>query len=265
VANEANSRSETGEGESGPEVLLDRREDGVALLTLNRPKANALSTGLLGLLADLLEAMSEDPPGAIVIWGGRRIFAAGADVKEFAGTDVGAKVSDAFTRVTAVLGALPSPSIAAINGFALGGGLELAMACDLRVAGTSAKVGQPEILLGIIPGGGGTQRLPRLVGVSRAKDLIMTGRQIRAEEAFAWGLFDRLVPDDEVIDTALALGAELAAGARLAIAATKRAVDGGLSVALDDGLGIEREEFISLFGTSDAQHGIESFASQGPG
>jgi enoyl-CoA hydratase/carnithine racemase len=247
------------------EVLVERRDDGVVLITLNRPKMNALSLGLLGSLADCLTGISGDGPGAVVIWGGERIFAAGADVKEFSGTEVAARVSDSFKKVTDLLRDLSCVTIAAITGYALGGGLELAMGCDLRIASRSAKVGQPEILLGIIPGGGGTQRLARLVGASRAKDLCMTGRQITADEALSWGLVDRVVDNDRLLDEALGLAAGLASGPLMAIAAAKRAIDRGLDTTLEEGLMIERDEFSKLFDTTDAQHGMQSFVENGPG
>jgi enoyl-CoA hydratase/carnithine racemase len=247
------------------EVLVDHRDDGVVLVTLNRPKMNALSLGLLGELADCLTGISKEKPGALVIWGGERIFAAGADVKEFSGSEVGAKVSESFKKVTDLLRNLSCVTIAAITGYALGGGLELAMGCDLRIASRSAKVGQPEILLGIIPGGGGTQRLSRLVGQSRAKDLCMTGRQITAEEALNWGLVDRVVEKESVLDEALALAAGFAKGPLMAIAAVKRAIDQGLDSTLEEGLLIERDEFSSLFSTDDARRGMQSFIENGPG
>lgn len=247
------------------DIVLERRDGGVAVVTLNRPKANALSTGLLAELAATVTGLSSDRPGALILWGGRRIFAAGADIKEFSDSSVGARVSDAFKDVTDALDDLACTTIAAICGYALGGGLELAMGCDMRVAGASAKVGQPEILLGIIPGGGGTQRLARLVGPSRAKDLILTGRQLGAAEALSWGLVDRVVDDDAVLDEALSIASAVASGPPLAIAAAKRAIDNGLDVSLSEGLGIERDEFVGLFETEDAKRGIESFAANGPG
>ena len=217
--------------QSDSEVLVELREDGVALVTLNRPKANALSIGLLGLLAESVSGLAADKPGALVLWGGERIFAAGADIKEFSGTGsatgsgsgTAARISDAFKAATAAISDLGCPSIAAISGYALGGGLELALGCDFRFAATSARLGQPEILLGIIPGGGGTQRLARLIGPARAKELVMTGRQIAAPEALAWGLVDRVVANSEVLATALDFAAELAAGPRVAVTAAKRA------------------------------------------
>ena len=247
------------------ELLVDQREDGVVLLTLNRPKANALSIGLLGQLARTLLHLADSAPRAVVIWGGERIFAAGADVTELRAPGASRRISDAFREVTDGLGRLGCATIAAINGYALGGGLELAMGCDLRVASASSKVGQPEILLGIIPGGGGTQRLSRLVGPSRAKDLVLTGRQLVATEAFAWGLIDRLAPDGEALQTALELGSSLAKGPPLAIRAAKHAIDQGLDVTLSQGLAMEREAFVDVLETNDAERGVESFLERGPG
>jgi len=249
----------------GNEVLVELRPDGVALVTLNRPKANALSIGLLGLLAESIWGLAPQKPGAIVLWGGERIFAAGADITELSGTGAAARISDAFGTATAALSGLGCPSIAAISGYALGGGLELALGCDFRVAATSARLGQPEILLGIIPGGGGTQRLARLVGPSRAKDLVMTGRQLSAPEALTWGLVDRVVANGEVLGTALELATSLAAGPRVAVAAAKRAIDEGLDATLEAGLRIERDAFVAVLDTEDARRGIESFVEHGPG
>jgi enoyl-CoA hydratase/carnithine racemase len=264
MANES-SGPETG---AGSEVLVERRDDGVVLLTLNRPKANALSIGLLGLLARTITELAEpssSPLGALVIWGGERIFAAGADVTELSQPNAGGIVSDAFRAVTVALAELGCPTIAAICGYALGGGIELAMGCDLRVASSSARLGQPEILLGIIPGGGGTQRLARLIGPARAKDMVMTGRQITAAQALEWGLVDRVVESGEVLETALQLGSSFAAGPRLALAAAKRTIDRGLDTSLEAGLQIERDDFVAVLATNDARRGIESLLEHGPG
>ncbi len=247
------------------EVLVEQRQDGVALVTLNRPKANALSVGLLGLLAETISALASDRPGALVLWGGERIFAAGADIKELSGPDAAGRISDAFKAATDALSDLGCPSIAAISGFALGGGLELALGCDFRVAATSTRLGQPEILLGIIPGGGGTQRLSRLVGPSRAKDLVMTGRQLAAPDALAWGLVNRVVANSEVLDASLELASEFARGPRIAVAAAKRVIDEGLDTTLDAGVKIERDAFVAVLRTEDAKRGIESFVEHGPG
>ena len=248
-----------------PFVTLDRRPDGVAVIRLDRPKMNALSKELLSELAEIVRQLTLDPPGAVVVWGGERIFAAGADISEFAGPDEARVIGGHFREALDALAALPRATIAAVTGYALGGGCELALACDFRVAADTAKFGQPEILLGIIPGGGGTQRLARLVGAARAKDMILTGRQVDAEEALRIGLADRVVPAAEVYDAAVALAADLARGARQAQAAAKRAVDEGVGMSLTDGLTLEQELFAEIFGTDDAQIGVQSFLEHGPG
>lgn len=246
-------------------VVVERRSDGVALLTLDRPKANALSVSLLSQLETAVRDLSADPPGAVVVWGGERIFAAGADIAEFGGPDRAVEIGRAFRAAFDGLAALPRATIAAVNGFALGGGCELALACDLRVMADNARFGQPEILLGIIPGAGGTQRLARLVGPARAKDLILTGRQVGAEEAQRIGLADRVVPASEVLSTALELAATLAAGAVIAQGLAKRAVDEGLDAGLAEGLDLEADLFVQVFETEDARLGVASFLEHGPG
>jgi enoyl-CoA hydratase len=246
-------------------VTVDRREDGVAVVRLDRPKMNALSTELLGQLADAAASLTDDPPGAVVVWGGERIFAAGADIAEFGGPDEAAVIGGRFRAALDAVAAIPRAVIAAVTGYALGGGCELALACDFRVVSESAKFGQPEILLGIIPGGGGTQRLARLVGPARAKDLILSGRQVDADEAMRIGLADRVVPAGDVLDAALAWAAELARGAVVAQGLAKRAVDDGLSGPLADGLGVEQELFVEVFRTEDAVTGVRSFLDNGPG
>lgn len=248
-----------------PLVTLERRPDGVALVRLDRPKANALSLELLGELDAVADALHAELPGAVVVWGGPRIFAAGADIAAFGGPAEAERFSRAFRAPFDKLAALPRVVVAAVCGYALGGGCELAMACDLRVVGEGAVFGQPEILLGIIPGAGGTQRLPRLVGPARAKDLILTGRQVRAEEAARIGLADRVVGDERVLEEALALAASFASGPLLAQAAAKAAVDHGLGVVLADGLDAEAGHFVEVFATEDAGIGIRSFLEAGPG
>jgi len=250
---------------AGDLVRLERREDGVAVVRLDRPKANALSVALLGELRAVVDHLADDPPGTVVVWGGPRIFAAGADITEFAGPERAAEVALAFHGALDRLAGLPRAVIAAINGYALGGGLEVALACDFRVAGAGARLGQPEILLGIIPGGGGTQRLARLLGPARAKDLVLSGRQVDATEALGMGLVDRVVPDEAVLETALAWAAELAAGAVVAQGLAKRAIDEGLSRPLAAGLTLERALFAEVFGTADAAIGVRSFLEHGPG
>ncbi len=244
-------------------VDLTRRDDGVALVRLDRPKANALSAALLEELAGVAAELHADPPGAVVVWGGERIFAAGADIAEFGGPEEARAVGGRFRAALDRLAALPRASIAAINGYALGGGCELALACDFRVAAENAKLGQPEILLGIIPGGGGTQRLTRLVGAARSKDLILTGRQVGADEALAIGLVDRVVPAAQVLDTALEWAASLARGPVVAQGLAKRAID--FEGSLDAGLTLEQDLFAEVFATEDAAIGVASFLADGPG
>lgn len=249
----------------GELVLLERRDDGVAVVTLNNPKVNALSQALLADLHDVAVQLTADPPGAVVITGGDRLFAAGADISEFGGAAEGRAIGEGFHRALNAVAAIPRFVIAAVSGYALGGGCELALACDYRIAGERAVFGQPEILLGIIPGGGGTQRLARAVGASRAKELMVTGRQVKAAEALAIGLADEVVATDELMGRALALATEVARGAVLAQALVKQAVDEGLSGSLADGLALEVDLFEQVFHTDDSQIGVQSFLAHGPG
>jgi enoyl-CoA hydratase len=246
-------------------VHVERRDDGVAVLTLRNGKVNQLSTALLGRLAEVVADLEADLPGAVVVTGGDRIFAAGADIAEFGGPDEARVVGAAFRDALDALAALPRMTIAAVAGYALGGGCELALACDRRLASDRAKLGQPEILLGIIPGGGGTQRLARLVGPARAKDLILSGRQVDAGEALAMGLVDRVVPGDELLAAALEEAAAYASGAVAAQALAKRAIDRGLDITLGGGLDLEQQLFVEVFGTDDARVGVDSFREHGPG
>jgi enoyl-CoA hydratase/carnithine racemase len=247
------------------DVSVDRRPDGVAVLRIDRPKLNPLSRSLLAELADAVAELREDLPGAVVVWGGERCLSAGADVSEFGDAERGGEVAAAFHTALDALAALPRATVAAITGYALGGGLELALACDFRVAAEGARLGQPEILLGVIPGGGGTQRLARLIGPSRAKDLILTGRQVRADEALAIGLVNSVVPSEAVLDVALELAGSLASGAVVAQGLAKRAIDDGLGTGLADGLALERQLFAEVFSTEDAQVGVQTFLEHGPG
>jgi enoyl-CoA hydratase/carnithine racemase len=248
-----------------PLVHVDRRDDGVALVTLDNPKVNALSRALLRQLEAAAGDLTADPPGAVVVTGGDRIFAAGADIAEFGGPEEARAVGGGFRRALDAVAAIPRCVIAAISGFALGGGCELALACDLRIASERAKLGQPEILLGIIPGGGGTQRLARLVGPAKAKELVLTGRQVAADEALRIGLVDEVVAPDELHPRALGLAAELARGAVVAHGLAKRAIDRGLEGPLDAGLALEQDLFAEVFATEDARIGVASFLEHGPG
>jgi enoyl-CoA hydratase len=246
-------------------LTLERRDDGVAVITLANGKVNALSRELLGELHAVVRDLAADLPGAVVVTGGDRLFAAGADISQFGGPEEAAEIGAGFHTALDGLAALPRFVIAAVSGYALGGGCELALACDYRIASERAVFGQPEILLGIVPGGGGTQRLPRTVGPSRAKELCITGRQVRADEALRIGLADEVVAPDELHPRALALAAEVAAGALAAQAIVKRLVDDGMSTDLAAGLALERDGFVEVFRTDDARVGVASFLEHGPG
>jgi enoyl-CoA hydratase/carnithine racemase len=241
---------------------------GVATIRLSRPPMNALNTGMQQELSAAAEQVSSDSAvRAVVLYGGEKVFAAGADVKEFAGQDHAYMMTDAI-RLSSSLDALariPKPVIAAVTGYALGGGCELALTADFRVSADNAKWGQPEILLGIIPGAGGTQRLPRLIGPAKAKDLIFTGRFVDADEALEIGLVDAVVPAADVYATALAMAAKFAKGPALALGAAKAAIDGGLDGDLASGLRLEAHLFASLFATEDRSIGMASFIESGPG
>ncbi len=250
---------------SDPVVLLERRDDGVAVVTLNNGKVNALSGAVVSALHEIADQLTADPPGAVVVTGGEKIFAAGADISEFGGPDEARPITDAIHGALDAIAAVPRFVIAAVSGYALGGGCELAIACDYRIASERAVFGQPEILLGTIPGGGGTQRLARLVGPSRAKELCLTGRQVKADEALRIGLADEIVPGDELHDRAFALAAECARGAVLSQALAKQVIDSGLSSTLADGLLAERDAFVESFRTNDSQIGVQSFLEHGPG
>lgn len=247
-------------------VLTERHDDGVVILRLNQPPLNPLSLAMLAELRDAARALGGDSTvKAVVVAGSDKALAAGADIKEFSGPDEARSIAVAFRDSLAAIEAIPRPVIAAIRGVALGGGLEVALACDLRVAADSARMGQPEILLGILPGGGGTQRLPRLIGPARAKEMIWSGRYVKADEALSIGLVDRVVPADEVEGVALAWATELAQGAVVAMGLAKHVIDQGLRMPLADGLDLEADAFVEVFRTEDAQTGVQSFLEHGPG
>ena len=251
----------------GPFVRLEVT-DGVGTIRLDRPPVNALNTQMQDQLhAAATEASSRDDVSAVVIYGGTKSFAAGADVKEMAAmthADMVARagpLQDAFTAVAAI----PKPVIAAITGYALGGGCELALAADVRICSDDARLGQPEILLGVIPGAGGTQRLPRLVGPARAKDLIFTGRMVGADEALRIGLVNRVVAAASVYESALEWATQFVGGPALALRAAKQAIDDGLDTDLASSLGNERRAFAALFETKDREIGMASFIEAGLG
>src|SRR3954447_19874493 len=213
------------------------------------------------------EASSRDDVRAVIVYGGEKVFAAGADIKEMADmsyvdmADRAGALSSSFTAVAEI----PKPTVAAVTGYALGGGCELALCCDRRVAGDNAKLGQPEILLGIIPGAGGTQRLARLVGPSKAKDIVYTGRFVDAGEALAIGLVDEVTAPDDVYQAARRWAEQFTGGAARALAAAKAAIDGGLDGDLASGLKLESHVFAALFATEDQKTGMRSFVENGPG
>ncbi|MCZ9350710.1 enoyl-CoA hydratase-related protein [Streptomyces mutabilis] len=242
--------------------------DGVGTLRLNRPPMNALDIATQDRLKELAEEVTRrDDVRAVVVYGGEKVFAAGADIKEMQVMDHAAMIAraralqDSFTAVARI----PKPVVAAVTGYALGGGCELALCADFRIAGENAKLGQPEILLGLIPGAGGTQRLSRLIGPSKAKDLIFTGRQVRADEALALGLVDRVVPAAEAYEQAHAWAARLAKGPAIALRAAKESIDTGLETDIETGLAVERNWFAGLFATEDRERGMRSFVEEGPG
>jgi enoyl-CoA hydratase/carnithine racemase len=243
-------------------------ERGVGTIRLERPPMNALSLQVCReIRAAATEAAERDDVRAVVVWGGPKVFAAGADIKEFPDwtpDDVRSEAGVVLQESLDTLARLPMPTIAAVNGYALGGGCELALACDFRFAADNAKLGQPEILLGIIPGAGGTQRLPRLIGRSKAKELIFSGRMVDMVEAERIGLVDAVFPADDVYEKAVDAAARYAAGPA-ALALAKRAIDDGLDVPIDEGLLVERERFAECFATDDAGTGIASFIENGPG
>jgi enoyl-CoA hydratase len=242
--------------------------DGIGTLRLDRPPMNALNRAVRAEVHSLVtEATERADVRALVLYGGEKVFAAGADIKEMSTYTYpeALEFAVALQQTVDLLARVPKPTVAAITGYALGGGLELAMAADFRVVADNAKVGQPEILLGVIPGAGGTQRLPRLIGPARAKDLIFTGRMVRADEAERIGLADRVVPAADVYTEALATAKRFAAGPAVALRAAKQAIDDGLGQDLGAGLRLETTLFAALFGTEDQRVGMESFLANGPG
>ena len=246
-------------------VLVDNPAAGVVVLTLNSPKVNALSTAMLLRIHSVVTSAQLQEAHAVIITGGDRLFAAGAEISEFGGPDEANTIGRQFHTTLNAVAALPAFTIAAISGYALGGGCELAMACDYRIASSKAVFGQPEILLGIIPGGGGTQRLPRLVGPSRAKELMMTGRQVKSDEALRIGLADEVVEPDQLMARAHELAQSIAGGAAQASRIIKRVVDAGMNTTLENALALEIDAFVEVFGTQDSQIGVKSFLENGPG
>ena len=243
-------------------------EGAVGTVRLDRPKMNAINGQLRSELHEVaVEARDRADVRAVVLYGGERVFAAGADIKEMSGLTYADMVSwgTQLQEALKVVARLPKPVVAAVTGYALGGGFELALAADFRVLGERAKVGVPEIQLGVIPGAGGTQRLTRLVGPAKAKDLVFSGRHVGADEALALGIADRVVPDAEVYTAARELAERYASGPAVALRAAKQAVDDGLEMDLDAALRLESALFAGLFATEDQRTGMASFLENGPG
>ena len=242
--------------------------DGIGTIRLARPPMNAMNETLhRELRAAAQEAGQRSDVRAVIVYGGEKVFAAGADIKEMVNKSYadmaadGGQLSQSFSAVAQI----SKPTVAAITGYALGGGFELALCCDRRIAGDNAKVGQPELLLGIIPGAGGTQRLARLVGPSKAKDIVYTGRFVGAEEALRIGMVDEVVAPDEVYEAAKRWAGQFTGAAARALAAAKAAIDSGLDGDLATGLKLEAHLFAAGFATEDQKIGMESFIANGPG
>ena len=245
--------------------ILTKVENGVAIATLNRPEAlNALNTPLLDALADALEAWDgDDAVRCIIVTGSDRAFAAGADIKEMAPKSfVQMHQENLFGRQFDRIARIRKPVIAAVAGHALGGGCELALACDFVIAADTAKFGQPEITLGIMPGLGGSQRLTRSVGKAKAMDLCLTGRTMDAAEALACGLVARVVPADALMAETVKAAARIAAQSGPAVAMVKDAVNRALETPLAEGLAYERRAFHALFATADQKEGMAAFAEK---
>jgi enoyl-CoA hydratase/carnithine racemase len=248
------------------ELVTVTIDGAVALVRLDRPPVNALSEQMATELKEAFEACAGPEIRAVVVTG-QPHFAAGADIKGFqAAFEAGAQERTAWglQEAIATMESLAKPTIAAVHGFALGGGLELAMGADFRYLADDAIVGQPEILLGIIPGAGGTQRLPRLVGYQRAKEMVLSGRQVAAAEALAIGLADKVAPKEEILELALADAAEWSAKATRAIAAAKMAMNRGFGLPVGEGLEVERDAFQDVFGSEDAREGVGAFIEKRP-
>jgi enoyl-CoA hydratase/carnithine racemase len=250
----------------GPYVTFEVA-DGIGTLRLDRPPMNAIDGDVRDAVRQAAALARSSDVGGLVVVGSPKVFAAGADIKEMAGLEVAdvLRLAGDLQGALDELAALPVPTVAAITGYALGGGFELALACDFRVVDADAKVGLPEITLGLIPGGGGTQRLARLVGSARAKDLVFSGRMVAAQEALELGLVDEVAPTGQVEQAARARLARYGNGARVAIAAAKSAIDAAGDTDLKAGLQLERALFAGMFGTRDGQHGLASFVERGPG
>jgi enoyl-CoA hydratase len=242
-------------------AILTETRGRVGLIRLNRPQAmNALNPQLMTELLQALDAFDADAGiGAILIAGSERVFAAGADIKFMVEASSESMRANGFVDLFESLRGIRKPIIAAVSGFALGGGCELAMACDMIVASETARFGQPEITIGVIPGGGGTQRLTRAVGKALAMEMILNNRTLSAGEALQFGLVNRVVPAERFLEEGLALAAEIASRAPLAAAAAKQAISNALELPLSSGLASERQQFYALFDSADQKEGMRAF------
>ncbi len=246
------------------ELILSEIRGRVGLLTLNRPQAmNALNNQLMRELMDALEAFDKtDEVGAMVITGNEKAFAAGADIKEMADLSIQQIMDRDHVAVFGRIRAIQKPVIAAVSGWALGAGCEIALACDMIVASESAKFGQPEITIGVIPGAGGTQRLTRTVGKAIAMEMILNNRTLTAQEAYQFGLVNRVVPVVEYLEAALKLAEEIASRAPIATRVAKKMINQVFEGTLSEGLAAEKQEFYNLFGTEDQKEGMKAFVEK---
>jgi len=238
----------------------------VGLITLNRPKAlNALCDGLMNEMSKVIvDFENDDTVGAIVVTGSQKAFAAGADIKEMKDKDFSECIRTNFLCMWDAVARSRKPIIAAVNGYALGGGCELAMMCDIIYAGENAKFGQPEIALGTIPGAGGTQRLTKAVGKSRAMEMVLTGNQITAKEAEHWGLVSRVFPSDTLVDEAIKLAEKISTHSKLIVSICKESVNNSFETTLQQGLLTEKRLFHSTFATKDRKEGMTAFVEKRP-
>jgi enoyl-CoA hydratase len=243
------------------ELILTEMRGRVGLISLNRPQAmNALNHQLLRELMDALAVFDKDDAvGAMIITGNEKAFAAGADIKEMADRSIQQMMDRDHVAVFGRIRTIRKPVIAAVSGWALGGGCEVALSCDMIIASESAKFGQPEISIGVIPGAGGTQRLTRAVGKAIAMEMILNNRTLTAQEAYQFGMVNRVVPVEQYLDEALKLAEEIASRAPLALRAAKKMINQAFEQTLSEGLAAEKQEFYNLFATEDQKEGMQAF------
>lgn len=246
------------------ELILTETRGRVGLITLNRPQAmNALNNQLMRELMDALESFDKkDTTGAMVITGNEKAFAAGADIKEMAGKSIHEMMDRDHIAVFGRIRTIRKPVIAAVSGWALGGGCEIALSCDMIIASESARFGQPEINIGVIPGAGGTQRLTHAVGKAITMEMILNDRRLTAQEAYQFGMVNRVVPVEGYLEEALRLAEEIASRAPVAVRAAKKMINQAFERTLSDGLAVEKQEFYNLFATEDQKEGMQAFVEK---